>query len=71
MKVAIHLYHEQTDFGTWVWWATSPDLPGFSATDESLGALKDRIDQAVTEIAHPSTADVSYHLPPQHHTGKP
>lgn len=50
-----------------VWWAESPDVPGFSASDATLRDLLARSSWALTEIAEergddPTSVDVVYEL---------
>jgi hypothetical protein len=40
-QIDIHL--DQSDDGEPVWWADSPDIPGFSAGSNSLSGLRNRI----------------------------
>lgn len=50
-----------------VWWAESPDVPGFSASDMTLRDLLSRASWALTEIAEerggdPASVDPVYEL---------
>lgn len=50
-----------------VWWAESPDVPGFSASDGTLRDLLARSSWAMTEIAEergddPASVDLVYQL---------
>ena len=49
-----------------LWWAESPDLPGFSASEDTLRDLLARANWAISEIAEESgvgpMVDVTYEL---------
>lgn len=49
MPVRVVLHLETTDEGTTVWWAETPELGGFSATDKSLQRLADLCEAAIVE----------------------
>jgi hypothetical protein len=56
IRLVIHL-QELSEDGSLVWWAESPDLPGFSASDVELQSLLVRtrwaVDEAYPELAGP------------------
>lgn len=49
MEVRVLVYLERADEG-WVWWAEAPDVPGFSAADDSLQTLLIRSELALRDI---------------------
>ena len=44
------IIHLEVADGDVVWWAESPDLPGFTAAGSSLGELRERAMAAIEEI---------------------
>ena len=50
MDVTLLVHQEAGDQGV-VWWAESPEVPGFSATDVSLDGLRARARDALRDIA--------------------
>jgi hypothetical protein len=50
VDLTLIVHHETTDDSA-VWWAESPEFPGFSATDVSLDGLRARALEAIRDIA--------------------
>ncbi|MFP3883641.1 MAG: DUF1902 domain-containing protein [Actinomycetota bacterium] len=51
MELQVTIRSAITDSGSFVWWADSPDIPGFSATDESLQSLMLVTEMAIADVA--------------------
>jgi len=49
MSVRVVLHLETLDSGEMTWWAESPDLAAFSATESSLQRLADLCEEAVAD----------------------
>jgi predicted RNase H-like HicB family nuclease len=60
MDIALQIHVEASEAGTPVWWAESPDLPGFTASADSLAELRTVVDEVLAEFGSELASDAGH-----------
>jgi hypothetical protein len=60
MDIALNIHVERSEAGTPVWWADSDDLPGMTASANSLAELRTALAELLEEFGSELVADVGH-----------